>query len=57
MPWASGKSPLTQAYAWFLARRARRPSWKEAARVFRASWEKGLTCIIHEADRRSLAIR
>jgi len=39
LPWASGKNRLTQAYAWFLARSARRLSWKEVAQVFRASWE------------------
>lgn len=39
MPWALGKSPLTQAYAWFLARWAKRLCWKEVAVMFRASWE------------------
>lgn len=39
LPWALGKSPLTQAYAWFLARWAKRLSWKEVAVMFRASWE------------------
>jgi len=39
MPWALGKSQLTQAYAWFLARWAWRLSWKEVAVVFQAYWE------------------
>lgn len=39
MPWAVGKHRLTQAYAWFLARWARRLSWKEVAEVFRTSWD------------------
>ncbi len=39
LPWASGKHHLTHAYAWFLARWARRLSWKEVAVVFRTSWE------------------
>ena len=39
MPWAAGKSQLTQTYAWFLARWARRLSWKEVAEVFRTSWD------------------
>ena len=39
MPWASGKNRLTQAYAWFLARWARRLSWKETAAVFNTSWQ------------------
>jgi transposase len=45
LPWASGKNRLTQAYAWFLARWARRLSWKEVARVFRASWESVLRSV------------
>lgn len=39
LPWASGKRRLTGSYAWFLARWARRMSWKEVAQVFRTSWE------------------
>jgi transposase len=39
LPWASGKHRLTQAYAWFLARWARRLSWKEVGEVFRTSWD------------------
>ncbi len=34
-----GKHRLTQAYAWFLARWARRLSWKEVASVFHSSWD------------------
>ncbi|TVS08977.1 MAG: hypothetical protein EA417_21400 [Gammaproteobacteria bacterium] len=39
MPWASGKHRLTEAYAWFLARWAKRLSWKEVAVVFRSAWD------------------
>jgi transposase len=39
MPWAVGKRPLTEAYAWFLATWAKRMSWSEVAVAFRASWE------------------
>lgn len=39
MPWAEGKHPVTQAYAWFLASWAKRLSWKEVAQVFQSSWE------------------
>jgi transposase len=38
-PWADGKRHLTRAYALFLARWARRLSWKEAASIFKTSWE------------------
>lgn len=40
VPWAQGKHQLTDTYAWFLARWARRLSWKEVAEVFHTSWEK-----------------
>jgi transposase len=39
VPWASGKSPLTHAYCWFLASWAKSLSWKETARRFRTSWD------------------
>ena len=40
VPWARGKHTLTESYAWFLARWARRLSWKEVAEVFHTSWEQ-----------------
>ena len=40
VPWADGKRQLTKAYMLFLARGARRLSWKETAEAFRTSWEK-----------------
>jgi transposase len=40
VPWAGGKRTLTKAYMLFLARWARRLSWKETAVAFRTSWEK-----------------
>jgi transposase len=39
MPWNQGKSPYAKAYKLFLARWARRLSWKETATVFGASWD------------------
>jgi transposase len=39
LPWATGKHRLTDAYAWFLARWARRLAWTEVAEVFRTSWD------------------
>ncbi len=39
VPWSSGKSPTTIEYQWFLARWARRMSWKEVAQSFRVSWD------------------
>lgn len=39
VPWAEGKSPLTKAYQLFLARWARRLSWKETAEAFRTTWD------------------
>jgi len=39
VPWAEGKNHLTTTYAWFLARWARRLSWKEVAEAFYTSWD------------------
>src|SRR5487761_2721059 len=39
VPWATGKSHLTKAYAYFLAAWAKRMSWKETAEAFHTSWE------------------
>jgi transposase len=39
VPWAEGKNHLTTTYAWFLARWARRLSWKEVGEVFQTSWD------------------
>jgi transposase len=39
VPWAKGKSPLTKSYQLFLAKWARRLSWKETADAFKTSWE------------------
>ena len=40
VPWAQGKNTLTNAYMQFLAKWAKRLSWKEVARCFQTSWEK-----------------
>jgi transposase len=39
VPWAEGKNHLTTTYAWFLARWARRLSWKEVSEIFQTSWD------------------
>ncbi len=39
VPWATGKSPLTHAYCWFLASWAKTLSWRETARRFHSSWD------------------
>jgi transposase len=39
LPWSDGKRPLTCTLMGFLARWARRLSWRETARVFQTSWE------------------
>jgi transposase len=39
IPWAKGKRRLTNAYTVFLARWARRLSWREVALTFQTSWE------------------
>jgi transposase len=40
VPWGDGKHQLTKAYMLFLARWARRLSWKETAEAFHTSWDK-----------------
>jgi len=40
VPWCEGKQQLTTAYQLFLAKWAKRLSWKEVAEVFNTSWEK-----------------
>jgi transposase len=47
VPWGDGKRTLTRAYMLFLARRARRLSWKETAEAFRTSWEKVFDAVEH----------
>ena len=39
IPWSEGKRPITCAMMGFLARWARRMSWREVARTFHTSWE------------------
>lgn len=39
VPWADGKRRITDSYAWFLSRWAKRLSWLEVAKVFRTSWD------------------
>lgn len=39
IPWSDGKRPVTYAMMGFLARWARRLSWRETARAFHTSWE------------------
>jgi transposase len=39
VPWSDGKRPVTKTMMCFLARWARRLSWRETARAFHTSWE------------------
>ena len=47
VPWGDGKRTLTKAYMLFLARWARRLSWKETAEAFRTSWDKVFEVVEH----------
>ena len=40
IPWSDGKRPVTCAMMGFLARWARRLSWRETAQVFQTSWRR-----------------
>jgi transposase len=50
MPWATGKSPITTTYAWFLASWAKVLSWTETARRFRASWHVLFNTVHHAVE-------
>ena len=45
VPWGDGKHHLTRAYALFLARWARRLSWREVASIFKTSWDSVLRSV------------
>ena len=47
VPWGDGKRSLSRAYMLFLARWARRLSWKETAEAFRTSWDKVFDAVEH----------
>jgi transposase len=47
VPWGDGKHTRTKAYLLFLARWARRLSWKETAEVFRTSRDKVFDAVEH----------
>ena len=47
VPWGDGKRTLTRAYMLFLARWARRLSWKETAEAFRTTLEKVFDAVEH----------
>jgi transposase len=47
VPWGDGKRTVTKAYMLFLARWARRLSWKETAQAFRTSWDKVFDAVEH----------
>jgi transposase len=47
VPWGDGKRTLTRVYMLFLARWARRLSWKETAEAFRTSWDKVFDAVEH----------
>ena len=47
VPWAEGKSPMTTEYKWFLARWARRMSWKEVSEAFHVSWDRVYDAVKH----------
>ncbi len=40
VPWADSKNSMTHSYRWFLARWAKRMSWKEVGEVFCVSWDR-----------------
>jgi transposase len=47
VPWAEGKSPMTNEYKWYLAGWARRMSWKEVSEAFCVSWDRVFEAVKH----------
>jgi transposase len=47
VPWAKGKSGMTDQYKWYLAKWARRMSWREVAAAFRVSWDRVFEAVKH----------
>jgi len=45
LPWAEGKSPITNTYGQFLAHWAKQLSWLEVARSFKTSWYHVYTAV------------
>jgi transposase len=45
VPWADGKSPMTIPFQWFLARWAKRMSWKEVSEAFQVGWDRVYTAV------------
>jgi len=50
MPWATGKSPITSTFAWFLASWAKVLSWTETARHFGTSWHVVFDAVGHAVE-------
>jgi transposase len=46
VPWATGKHTQTTSYRWFLARWAKRLSWKQVALAFGTSWEAVYSAVL-----------
>lgn len=45
VPWAKGKSPVTNTYGQFLAHWAKKLSWQEVAQSFKTSWHHVYTAV------------
>lgn len=50
VPWAEGNSHCTKPYELFLARWARKLSWKEVANSFNTSWDTVFRCVERIVD-------
>lgn len=50
VPWAEGKSPMAVEYRWYLAKWARRMSWKEVAECFRVKWDRVYEAVKYAAS-------
>lgn len=47
VPWADGKTTMTHEFQWYLAKWARRMSWKEVSDTMRVSWDRVFEAVKH----------
>jgi len=50
VPWAQGKEQMTTTYKIFLARWAKRLTWKETAKIFKSSWDSVYRAVNYVVD-------
>jgi transposase len=50
VPWAEGKSAMTNEFKWYLAKWAQRMSWKDVSVALRVSWDRVFEAVKYVVD-------